>query len=226
MEIQIQLLIVFVFLVGFIAAVAYSVHQAKKRREAFAMVASRMGFSYAEEDHGLCERFSKLKIFSRGHSQKAYNVLVGEKNNLKVEIADYYYTTGSGKNKTVSRQTVCIITDPELSLPHFFIRREMSILDFLGKMFGGQDINFPEDDAFSKAFVLQGIVEDKTRELFKSEIRTAFMRFADTNAQAEGLGHSLVFHRSVTIEPEKIPGLLKDTFDIYHAFKNSFSNGL
>ncbi|NCB39270.1 MAG: hypothetical protein EOM80_10905 [Erysipelotrichia bacterium] len=224
MEERVQIIIVLCFVVVFILTVLYTVYLAKKRREAFALLASKMGFSYTEEDQGFCGRFKHLKIFSRGHSQRAFNVLVGEKNNIKVEIADYYYTTGSGKNKSVTQQTVCVITDPELSLPHFFLRRELSILDFLGKMFGGQDINFPEDNAFSGAFVLQGIVENETRELFNKDIRGAFMRFAATNSQAEGLGHFLVFHRSVTLEPEQIPGLLKDTFDIYHAFKNDLHN--
>ena len=41
-----------------------------------------------------------------------------------------------------------------------FVRR--ALFDALGKLFGGQDINFDEDEAFSSAWVLQ-TTDDEAR---------------------------------------------------------------
>lgn len=214
----------FLLPVGFfaliIALISYGFYAARKRRELIAAVAPRMGFSYSEKDNGFRDTHSKLKMFSRGHSHQIINVLSGVRDEITVIVADYHYTTGSGKNSTHHSQTICVISDPSIMLPHFYLRQENKFFDYLGKLFGGQDINFSEDPAFSSAFVLQGFAETPTRELFSSEVRKVFMRFANSGTQVEGQDNSLVIHRGTILEPEKFPSLMKDAFDIYHTLKS------
>lgn len=64
----------------------------------------------------------------------------------------------------------------DLRVPHFFARRQIALFDWLGRTFGGQDIDFPQDEAFSTAFVLQGEDEAATRELFAPSLRQALLR--------------------------------------------------
>lgn len=220
-------LLVPVGMVGFfIFLVVYSIYSARKRRDALALVAQKMGFDFKETDDSFHSQYKHLKLFGRGRRQRAVNILSGARDGVTVTLADYHYTTGTGKNSTHHLQTICIVTDPELQLPNFFLRHENSIFDYLGKVFGGQDINFPEDKAFSAAFVLQGAKESETRELFDPDVRRSFLKFSGTSAQIEGQGSSVIVHRTMILEPEKLPALLKDAFDVYHALKHSQSGDL
>lgn len=208
---------------GFISIIvlifAYSYYAAKKRAEALRAIAARMGFEYQEKAGSLRSKYAHFNLFARGHSHRTINYLHGEKNEVEVSVTDYHYTVGSGKNASHYVQTICIIKDPNLDLPNFFVRRENKFFDYLGKLFGGQDINFPEDDKFSSAFVLQGKSEAETRNLFNHRVRDAFGKFSGTNAQIEGQGDSIIVHKGVVVKPEELPILLKDTFDVYYAIK-------
>ncbi|MBU1105949.1 MAG: hypothetical protein KKB51_04700 [Candidatus Riflebacteria bacterium] len=207
------------FILFFIAIFAYSHYAAKKRAEAIRAIAPRMGFTYIDKVENLKDEYSHLNLFSRGHSHRAINFLHGEKNDVQVNITDYHFTTGSGKNATHYAQTICIIRNPAFNLPNFFVRRENKFFDYLGKIFGGQDINFNEDEKFSSAFVLQGKSEADTRNLFNSRVRDSFAKFAGSNAQIEGQGDSVIVHKGVILQPEEISGLLRDAFDVYNALK-------
>ena len=217
MEEYIPFLMIGGFLMLFVVIVAYSYYAAQKRAEAMRAIAERMGFEYQEKAGSLRNNYAHFNLFSRGHSQRVINYLRGEKNEVEVSVADYHYTTGSGKSSTHHAQTICIIKDPSLDLPNFFVRRENKFFDYLGKLFGGQDINFNEDEKFSSAFVLQSKSEAETRNLFNH--RDAFGKFSGTNAQIEGQGDSLVVHKGTIAKPEELPNLLKDTFDVYYAIK-------
>lgn len=193
----------------------------KKRTETFKAMAAQMGFEFYEKDDMLHVSLGNFKLFSSGHSQRTKNVFKGTREDVSVLIADYAYTTGHGKNTTTHQQTICIIDDPEMKVPHFFLRHENKFFDFLGKVFGGQDINFDDDPQFSDAFVLQGESESMTRELFSSDIRRGFVKFAGTNSQIEGRGPRILLHNGKRTKPEQITRLLKDTFDVYNLLKTS-----
>ncbi len=207
------------FALFIVALIAYSHYAAKKRAEAMCAVAGRMGFKYQQKAERAQDNYAHLNLFSRGHSRRAINFLYGEKNEVEVSIVDYHYTVGSGKSSHHYAQTICIIKDPTLDLPNFFVRRENKFSDFLGKVFGGQDINFTEDEKFSSAFVLQGKSESETRHLFNQRVRDAFGKLAGSSAQIEGQGDSVVVHKGTIIKPEDLTMLLKDTFDVYNALK-------
>ena len=50
----------------------------------------------------------------------------------------------------------------------------LALFDALGKMFGGQDINFDDDPDFSKAYVLQtNGDEERLRQFMNSKLRSA-----------------------------------------------------
>ena len=207
------------FILFFLVIVAYAHYAAKKRAQAIRAIAPRMGFTYHDKADNIKSEYSYLNLFSRGHSHRVLNCLHGEKNGVQVSLADYHFTTGSGKSSTQHAQTICIIRDPSLDLPNFFVRRENKFFDYLGKIFGGQDINFAEDEKFSSAFVLQGKAEAETRYLFNSRVRDSFAKFAGSNAQIEGQGDSVIVHKASILKPEEISSLLKDAFDVYYALK-------
>jgi hypothetical protein len=152
-------------------------HNQKKMRQAWREVALGRGFAYIRDREALKSRFGHFKIFGLGHSQRVIAAMSGTLQDANVVLLDYRYTTGGGRNRRVHRQTICVLSAPGLKLPHFFVRPETKLIDFLGKMFGGQDINFDEDPQFSKAFVLQGHDEEATRRLFDERVRRHFARY-------------------------------------------------
>jgi len=205
------------FILIFVLVIAFSLVQARKRKEAWQQAAQKMKFQFLEADNSE-DRFGQFKIFTLGRNRNSYNVLVGKSEHDEVRTLDYSYRTGSGKNSHTHTQTLCIIKSSELSLPHFFIRRENSFFDFLGKLFGGQDINFSEDPTFSKTFVLQGESEAAVRQLFDTRIRKLFLQFGGQNMQVEARGDTILFNPGELIEPANAPSLIMKAINVKKAF--------
>ena len=64
--------------VAIIAAGIYSAVAARKRREALAALAARLGLNFnPEEDYGLADRYDFLKQLAQGENRYASNVLSG-----------------------------------------------------------------------------------------------------------------------------------------------------
>lgn len=205
------------FILIFVLLIVFSLVQARRRKEAWQLAAQKMKFQFLEADNSE-DRFSRFKIFTLGRNRRSYNVLVGKTDSDEVRMLDYSYRTGSGKNSHTHTQTLCIIKSKDLSLPHFFIRRENSFFDFLGKLFGGQDINFNEDPTFSKTFVLQGESEQAVRELFDSHIRKLFMQFGEQDMQVEARGDTILFNPGNLIDPPNAPALIMKAINVKKAF--------
>lgn len=205
------------FILIFGLLIVLSLVQARKRREAWQQAARKMKFQFLEADNAE-DRFGLFKIFNLGRNRTSYNVLVGKNDSDEVRMFDYSYRTGSGKNSHTYTQTLCIIKSSDLSLPHFFIRRENAIFDFLGKLFGGQDINFDEDPTFSKTFVLQGESETAVRQLFDSRIRRLFLQFGGQNMQVEARGDTILFNPGELIDPVSAPSLIMKAINVKKTF--------
>ncbi|MFC1582449.1 hypothetical protein ACFL4W_02805 [Planctomycetota bacterium] len=168
------------FVVGHVAWVAI---RRKKLRE----FAEQAGFQYAVRDISVRNRFP-FQLFDKGDSSEALNVIKAPDGDGEMAICDFVYTvisyttTGTGSNRSRRRtkskhaQTVCLVSDAKLCLPEMFIRRER-LFDWLGEKFGGQDIDFDEDHEFSDAFVVQGSVEDRIREVLDKGLRRLFLDY-------------------------------------------------
>ena len=78
------------------------------------------------------------------------------------------------------------ISHSDLRIPYFFMRNEHALIDSVGKIFGGQDINFTPNDYFSSSFVLQGEMEEEIRKIFTPEVRDLFTRLAGKRYYYEG----------------------------------------
>ena len=126
---------------------------------------------------------------------------------------------GSGKNSTRYIHTCICIKGKQMTFPHFLLRHESTFFDSLGKIFGGQDINFPSDADFSDNFVLQGNDAEKTRYLFSSQkIRNAFMIYKGTGATIEGNGASLLISYWQLV-PEKFPLEMENALLLYNSIQ-------
>lgn len=207
---QLYVLIAIFGLAALLGAIwAVSRRLEKKRREELAARALEMGLHFTEDAQGFVEAAPPFKLFGRGRGRKTRNVLTGSQSGVEIALADYQYTTGSGKDNHTHRQTICLLTARGAALPQSFLRREVPVLDAIGQKLGGQDIDFPEDPDFSKAFVLQGENPEATRHLFGAAVRMHLMRSAGTRIELEARGDALVLHRGVRAKPEELRDLLQ-----------------
>jgi len=201
------------FAVLIVGLIVFAIRMDKKRTEQWRMIAGDMNFEFAEKSPGPPEGFG-FKIFTRGHSKRRKNILSGEAQGLSVMMCDYRYTTGSGKNASTHTQTICIIRDPDIDLPGIFVRREHGFLDKIGQMFGGQDIDFEDDPAFSKAFVLQGEEEERIRQVFTPEVRNLFVEHSKKFSVFEADRDTIMVQTGRYIKPEQAKDLMTLAFSI------------
>jgi hypothetical protein len=191
----------------------------RKRREALAAKALEMGLRFAEAAENFVESAPPFKLFSRGRGRKARNVLSGSQSGVDISLADYQFTVSSGKNSHTRRQTICLLRADGVQLPRCFLRREVALFDAIGEKLGGQDIDFPEDPDFSRAFVLQGADPEATRRLFGGAVRTHLMRYAGTRIELEAGGDALLLHRGVRVKPDELRELLQQASETFRLLR-------
>lgn len=174
--------------------------------EAWRDLSTRWGFQFTEEDDAFPTLFGDFKLFQQGSQRTARNILQGKEGRTDVWIADYRYTTGGGRHSTTHQQTICVLVHPDLSAPHSFLRPQ-NFLDTIGRVLGGQDIDFGEDPEFSRAYVLQGEDESAVRTFFKPGIRRYFAERKDRTLVFEARGTALLLHPGKQIPPEQAAAL-------------------
>lgn len=205
----------------FTLIIVVSVQYTKKRREAWQAIAETLGFSYTESDTALPETYSQFKLFQQGRARRADNILRGSHGGITALLFDYRYTTGSGKNNNTHVHTLCLVEDENLALPDLLLRKQVRVFDFLGKLFGGQDVNFEDDPEFSKSFILQGIDENAVRKVFSPAIRSAFMqKWQDMGYELMGRGKVLVLLYRTHQIPNHAPDILQEAFSLVSLFKS------
>jgi len=199
--------------VGAVLGVGYWLE--KRRTEAMAAWASSRGWQFDPDASALLAERGHFKLFQQGRSRRARNGASGRKDGFDVRIADYEYTTGGGKNSTTHRQTICFLDADVDTDIHFFCRRQVAFFDAVGKLFGGQDVNFDEDPAFSKAYVLQtsGDVE-RLRRFMTPRLRAQLTELAARNLVLEVTGRTLLLHTGRRLKPEQIDALIADAVRI------------
>ena len=204
---------------GVIALIAGIVYLAwlmeKKRTEAMTAWAQSHGYVFEGATPQLIDELSAFKLFNQGRARTAKNTMRGSKEPGAVRICDYQFTTGSGKHQQVHQQTIVVLKTPGRMAPHFFLRRQRALFDALGKVFGGQDINFEDDQAFSKAYVLQTNGDEQQLRGFMSPgLRDMLTKMSDRNLLMEVVGDTLVLHLGRRLKPEQLEGLVADAVNI------------
>lgn len=200
-------------LVGGIVTLAWYLE--KKRTEAMQAWAQANAFQYEGDAQNLANELGTFKLFNQGRSRKVKNLCRGSKEVGAVRVADYQYVTGSGKHQQTHQQTIVVVNTPGRSAPHFFLRKQNRFFDALDKMFGGQDINFDDDETFSKSFVLQtGGDEQQLRQFMSPRLRDTFNRLIDKNLILEVNGDVMVLHHGRRLKTEQIGELIADAVNI------------
>jgi hypothetical protein len=144
-------IILVIIIVGAIGFFAWQAD--KKRREALRLWAGQKGFRLVPaKSRSLHKDFPAVKVFQKGHSRVAKNIIKGELDGRPVTLMDYRYVVGHGKNRSTHNRGVVILQTDFPTVP-MFIRRE-NPLDRVGEFFGIDDIDF-ESSEFSRKFYVK-----------------------------------------------------------------------
>lgn len=199
----------------FIGGAAWYTHQAnKKRTAALEQQSAAMGLQFDPTGGGIGERLNELNLMSVGRSQRAKNLISGDAGDVRISIFDYQYTTGSGKNSRTHSQTVVALESAGIQAPAFSMRQQNAWLDRIGKLLGGQDIDFDQHPKFSEMFVLKGPNEDAIRSFFSPQLIGYFE--TKVGHSIEGAHGKMILYKSGNrTPPEEIKDLLASAYEVY-----------
>lgn len=187
----------------------------QRRTESLRNVASELSFEFREADESFLARLAEFQLFSQGRARKMTNIMHGESSNVEVNIFDYCYTTGSGKNSHTHHQTGIGFRSARLSLPKFELKPERWYHK-IGSMLGYQDIDFADYPGFSQQYLLRGENEQAVRELFVASV-IEYLEM-NTGIFVEGSGDRLIVYRAgKRARPEEVKDFLADGFGVYSA---------
>jgi hypothetical protein len=198
-----------------IAAIVYGVIWERKRRKAFADVASRLGFRFSpEKDHELARQYGFLDRLAQGSNRYAFNVLSGAHDGSPVLIFDYHYATHSTDSKGRTRTQHHYLSFFILTLPRHFpeltIARE-GIFSKIAQAFGYDDIDF-ESHEFSKRFCVRSKDKKFAYDVCHARMIEYLLENRDLSLEIEGPALAMGFSRRLA--PERIEPNLRRLLEI------------
>ena len=208
-------LLVFVVVAFLIAASVWrSRKKSKQRTLAFEQQAASMGLQFDPDAREIRDRLVELDLMNAGYDQRSRNLISGDAGDVRISIFDYRYTTSDGKNSRTTIQTVVALESAGINAPVFSMRQQNAFLDKIGKLFGGQDIDFESHPIFSQMFVLKGPEEQIIRDFFTPELLTFFE--AKVGHSVEGASGQIILYKNGQLtQPENVKDLLASAYEVY-----------
>lgn len=177
------------------------------------------GLTYQEKSSNIPYKGS-FDITKRGDNHQYKNIIMGKKNETEFAICDFIYETGGGEDTNVHHETIIALMNPNIHMPYFYCRDKIIFIDSIGKMFGGQAIDFEKDKKFSKKFVLQGHSEPKIRQMFNAELRKAFVSNHIHGTQYEGVSNTFIICYNKFLENTERNQFLMKAIKIFQPIYN------
>ncbi len=193
-------LVVTVLVVGLVGVILWVQHVREQRRQAaYQAFANERGYGYvAKRPGGERPYAAVVKIFTRGMQHRWRDELSGQYGGVPFTAFEYRYTISSGRSSRTYTFAMIHWQTPDRALPQFALAPE-GFFQRVGQLFGAQDIDFPEDPAFSRGYVLKGADENAVRALFTESIRRALS--ANLSNNAAGAGADLFWWRETALPP-------------------------
>lgn len=208
-------------IVGVVLLIIYSYYTAEQRRKAMVQIADQLGLAYLEKKaSGKDLVYHNISLFQQGHSRQAFNVIGGTKEQSYIDIFDYKYVTGSGKNQSTWYRSVCILTVPQ-RFKYLYVRIE-SFLDKIAAAVGFDDIDF-ESKEFSSHFYVKSDDKKFAYDIVHPQMMDFLLNYRRIYQVApciEMNGKYLVFYYPNKIKPEKYIDLYNFASDFYKKIPN------
>ncbi|MEO5803875.1 MAG: hypothetical protein ABIR24_10120 [Verrucomicrobiota bacterium] len=191
-----QIWIFIVVAIVIIVAGIFSSIAAKKRREAMAVLAAKLGLNFTTtHDTIIATRFGFLDRLGKGDNRYAYNILSGNYRGNDVLAFDYHYQTYStdskGRRQTHHHHFSCFICNLPMEFPEVTIGKE-SIFSKIAQGFGYDDIDF-ESAEFSEKFCVRSKDKKFAYDVCNAQMIEYLLANPDLNIEIEGTALALGF---------------------------------
>ncbi|MCL4524374.1 MAG: hypothetical protein M1451_10785 [Acidobacteria bacterium] len=182
-----------------------------RRRKAMEDAAREMGFTFQADVAGLGPAaYLNLPLLSRNTALS--NVLQGAASCGEAIVLDCQI----GSGKSAQTQTVACFRLSGKELPAFEMRPE-NMLHKIGALFGYKDIDFAENETFSKSYLLRGADESAVRLLFHSGRLSFFEQHKGW--AVEGAGEWLAIYKVAwRVSPSKLRQFVEEATQVATTF--------
>lgn len=195
-------IIVVVLVLGYLSA--------RKRREAMAAAAGRLGLRFQpRKNRGLARQYRFLDKLRQGSNRYAFNILSGSYQGHDVMLFDYHYQTGSGKDTHHHYFSFFILQLP-MSFPELVIDKE-GFFSKIAQAFGYDDIDF-ESHEFSRKFCVRSADKKFAYDVCNGRMIEYLLSNNDLSIEIEGDSLAISFSRRLA--PEHIEPNLNRLFTV------------
>jgi hypothetical protein len=176
---------------------------ARKRREAFTVLASRLGLTFSSErDREIPARFKFLDKLAQGSNRYAYNILSGQYSGHPVLVFDYHYETHStdskGRRRTHHHHFSFFILTLERRFPELTITGE-GIFSKLAQAVGYDDIDF-ESHEFSRKFCVRSADKKFAYDVCHARMMEYLLANDDLSIEIDESALAIGFARTLAAE--------------------------
>lgn len=178
---------------------------ARKRREAMAALAGRLGLRFdPDKDRELARRYQFLDKLRSGSNRYAFNILSGNYQGHDVTLFDYHYETHStnskGHRQTHHHYFSFFMLGLPASFPELVIAKE-GFFSKVAQAFGYDDIDF-ESHEFSRKFCVRSADKKFAYDVCNARMIEYLLANTDLTIEIEGNVLALSFSRRLA--PERI----------------------
>ena len=170
----------------------------KKRREAMAALAMRLGLHFnPRKRRDLARRYRFLDKLRRGSNRYAYNLLSGNYQGHDVMIFDYHYQVNSGKNTHHYNFSFFILGLPA-TFPELVIDKE-GFFSKVAQALGYDDIDF-ESHEFSRKFRVRSPNKKFAYDVCNGQMIEYLLSNSDLSIEIEGEVMAISFNSRLSPE--------------------------
>lgn len=184
--------------------------------DSYPTVAAALGLDWVEgEGPEIQQALQGLPFFIRAPANRLANRMTGLVDGTEVLIFEHrparsgpaHTPPAGGERHRPGRQTVIGFRSDALDLPPFEMVPE-GLVQKIGALFGGQDIDFGDSPRFSRRYTLRGAGEETIRRMFSPEVRAYFAERRGWSL--EGSGDVLALYRAGEVAPpSRVPEWLE-----------------
>jgi len=136
------------------------------------------------------------RLLNLGNSRRVYNLMSGNISKYPINIFNYKYSIGSGKNRKNYAFTICELSIYKVQFPHIFLRSRSMRRHFPKDNLGlDKDVKIKLEDQFNKNFELYCThnYEIETLQIFTNKILSLLQKEA-SNFSVELSDNKIYFY--------------------------------
>lgn len=190
----------------------------RSRQRTYGAFSLARGYQYQPSRPGGEAQYADVVgLFKTGGSHKWRHEISGVFNGRSFTAFEYQYATGAGRQRMAFNLAMIHWQLSGVSLPYFTLEPGSAYLFRIGQV--PQEVDFPEDKPFSKAYVLKGQDPAAIRALFTPERRAAFIG-APKHQVAAGGQELFVWQDHGLPPPDQFDAFLNEGTRVLEIFAN------